>query len=533
MPSPSSRGGRLAARAAAVLAVADGRRPLTLLTAALVAAAAASTPASATMLVYRDGNDVWAASPDGAIKQRVTTDGSASAYYAFPSVDDAGTITAIKGSSTSRMIWTLPRGAAQPTSNVMPWRSGGWPNIGPTWARVNASGGSLAYTYKLNYGPYSGYPNGGFDDRYAIVNPAAPGSPTAPAIDQPGQYNPSWFGNRLVTSKNGEIWFETQPLQFTSWLSDPAHAPLLAAEVNRAGTRVLVRRGDGRVVIAGWQGTVGSTSGAVTSQCLLPATGVEWAALSPDGTQVAWSDAAGLRVATVTASNATTCPTSAVVTLSASGITPAFSTATLTPPVDPGRRDPTDPGERDPTDPVRRDPTDPGERDPTDPGRDPTDPGRDPTDPGTDPADPGRDGTDPGRDATPDPPLPSPPAPGPVDPGRPTITTAITLAVAVAPNGRATALRKALRATVNASGAGTVRATLTLRTAAAAGRRARTLALGATSATLTGAGRRTLVLRPTRAGARQITRGARLTLRVTFTPKSGAAAVRIATIAVR
>ncbi|MDW5597141.1 hypothetical protein VSS74_22535 [Conexibacter stalactiti] len=530
MPSPSSRGGRLAACAAAVAAAAHGR-PLTLLATALAAAAAAATPASATMLVYRDGDDVWAASPDGAIKQRVTTDGSASAYYSFPSVDDAGTITAIKGSSTNRMIWTLPRGAAQPTLNVMPWRGAGWPNIGPTWARVNASGSSLAYTYRLNYGPYSGYPNGGFDDRYAIVNPAAPGSPTAPAIDQPGQYNPTWFGSRLVTSKNGEIWFETQPLQFRSWLSDPAHAPLLAAEVNRAGTRVLVLRGDGRVVIAGWQGTVGSTAGAVTSQCLLPASGIGWAALSPDGTQVAWSDAGGLRVATVTASNATTCPTGGLVTLSASGVTPAFSTATLTPPVDPGRRDPTDPGRRDPTDPGRRDPADPGERDPADPGRDPTDPGRDPTDPGTDPADPGRDGTNPGRDPTPDPPQPTPP--GPLDPGRPTITTATTLAVAVAPNGRANALRKALRATVSASGAGTLRATLTLRTAAAAGRRPRTLALGAARTTLTGAGRRTLVLRPAGAGARQITRGARLTLRVTFTPKSGAAAVRTATIAVR
>ncbi|HST42281.1 MAG TPA: hypothetical protein VLK58_22370 [Conexibacter sp.] len=531
MPSPSSRGGRLAARAAAVLAVAHGR-PLTLLAAALAAAAVAAAPASATMLVYRDGDDVWAASPDGAIKQRVTTDGSASAYYAFPSVDDAGTITAVKGSSTNRMIWTLPRGAAQPTLNVLPWRGAGWPNIGPTWARVNASGGSLAYNYKLNYGPWSGYPNGGFDDRYAIVNPAAPGSPTAPAIDQPAQYNPTWFGSRLVTSKNGEIWFETQPLQFRSWLSDPAHAPLLAAEVNRAGSRVLVLRGDGRVVIAGWQGTVGSTSGSVTSQCLLPATGIEWAALSPDGTQAAWRDAGGLRVATVTASNATTCPTSGLVTLSASGTTPAFSSATLTPPVDPGRRDPTDPGRRDPTDPGRRDPTDPG-RDPTDPGRDPTDPGRDPTDPGTDPADPGRDGADPGRDPTPDPPPPPGPVPpGPVDPGRSTITTT-TVSVTVARTGRAGALRKALRATVNASGAGTLRATLTLRTAAAAGRRSRAVALGSARATIAGPGRRTLVLRPARAGAQQITRGAQLTLRVTFTPKSGAAAVRTATIAVR
>jgi hypothetical protein len=493
------------------------------------------------MVVYRDGDDVWAASPDGAIKQRVTTDGSANAYYSFPSADDAGTITAIKGSSTNRMIWTLARGAAQPTVNVMPWKGAGWPNIGPTWARANASGGSLAYNYKLNHGPYSGYPNGGFDDRLAIVSPAMPGSPTSPAIDQPAQYNPTWFGSRLVTSKNGEIWFETQPLQFTSWLSDPAHAPLLAAEVNRAGSRVLVLRGDGRVVIAGWQGTVGSTSGSVTSQCLLPASGIEWAALSPDGTQVSWKDAGGLRVATVTASNATTCPISGQVTLSASGTTPSFSAATLTAPQEPGRRDPTDPVRRDPTDPtdpvrrdptdptdpVRRDPTDPGDpgRDPTDPGRDPTDPGRDPTDPGADSGNAGRDGADQGRGGTVVPPPPD--TRGPL-----TITTS-KLTLSLPPSGRASALRRALRATVVTPGAGLLRATATLRPAAASRRRARAVTFASTRVTVNAAGRRTLVLRPARGRAAQLERGARLTVTVTFTPAGGAAVTRSASMAVR
>lgn len=506
-----------------------GGRVAALAAVGLTTAAAAAAPASATMLVYRDSNDVWAASPDGALTQRVTADGTDAAYYAFPSADDAGTITAIKGSSTTRVIWVLARGAAQPIVNAMPWKAGGWPNVGPLSARVNASGGSLAYTYHLNHGPFSGYPNGGLETRYAIVTPTAPGSPTQPAIDQPSQTNPTWFGNRLVSARGGSIYFETQPLQHTSWLSDPNNPNLLAAEVDRAGRRVMVLRGDGRVVIAGWQGTVGSTAGTVTSQCLLPGTGIESAALSPDGTQVAWSGPSGLYVASVGAVTATSCPLSGTVRLSATGKTPSFSAATLPPPPDPGRRDPTDPGRRDPTDPGRRDPTDPGDpRDPTDPG-DPLDPG-DPADPG----DPGRGGDlgggqrDQGGGGT----------VGPGDRGqdgprpRTTIEPGGQLRL-TAPGGRAAgagALRRGVRVVVSAPAAGTVRLAVALRTA---GARPRTIALGGARAAVAGAGRRVLVVRPSLAARGQLRRGARLTLTVTFTPAAGRAVVRRATVAVR
>lgn len=501
--------------------------------AAVTAAAAAAAPASATMLVYRDGNDVWAASPDGALKQRVTSDGSDSAYYAFPSADDAGTITAIKGSSTTRVIWVLARGAAQPTVNAMPWKSGGWPNIGPLSARVNASGGSLAYTYYLNHGPFSGYPNGGLETRYAIVPPASPGSPTQPAIDQPAQTNPTWFGNRLVTARGGSIWFETQPLQHTSWLSDANNPNLIAAEVDRAGRRVLVLRSDGRVVFAGWQGTVGSTAGTVTSQCLLSATGIDAAALSPDGTQVAWSDPSGLYVASVSAVTATSCPLSGTVRLSATGKTPSFSAATLPAPQEPGRRDPQDP--RDPTDP--RDPGDPREPgDPQDP-RDPTDP-VDPGDPGNpgDPGDPGRgggQGGDPGDEPRDQGGTVGPGDRGPDGPRpRTTIEPAGPLRL-TAPTGRAAnaaALRRAIRVVIGAPVAGAVRVAVTLRTA---GARPRTVALGGARATVAGAGRRALVVKPSPAARGQLRRGARLTVAVTFTPTGGRAVVRRTTVAVR
>lgn len=498
---------------------------------ALAASALPATPAAATMLVYRDGDDVWAASPDGAIKQRVTSDGRSDLYYAFPSVDDAGTITAIRGYSTNRVIWVLPRGATQPTINVMPWRISGGVNAGPLWARVKPTTGSLlAYTYFLNHGICSGC---GLEERLAIVTPTAPGNPTSPAVDQPANSRPTWFGDRLVTARNGSIYFETQPLQFTNWLSDPNNAPLTGAEVNRAGTRLLVTRSDGRAVYAHWQGPVGSLSGAVTAQCLLPSSSVEWAALSPDGSQVAWRDAAGLRVATVSATGATSCVTSGVTLLSATGTTPAFSTATLTLPrdPDPGRRDPTDPtdpGRRDPTDPTDpgrdpTDPTDPGRdpTDPTDPGRDPTDPGAGPTDPGQQPGDPGRTPTDTGRVPT---------GPGDVPGRRPGLEPTGSVGLTVARAARASALRRGLRVTVSAPAGGRVTATLTLRPP---GRGARAVRAGSATATLAAAGRRTFVLRPSRPAARQLRRGARLTLRVAFTPAGGRATTRTATVTVR
>ena len=487
---------------------------------ALAAAVLPAAPAAATMLVYRDGDDVWAASPDGAIKQRVTSDGRADLYYSFPSVDDAGTITAIKGYSTNRVIWVLPRGAAQPTVNVMPWRISGGVNAGPLWARVKPTTGSLlAYTYFLNHGTCSGC---GLEERLAVVTPTAPGSPTMPAVDQPANSRPTWFGDRLVTARGGAIWFETQPLQFTSWLSDQTNPILTGAEVSRAGTRLIVTRADGRVVYAHWSGTVGSTSGSVTAQCLLPSSTVEWAALSPDGTQVAWNDASGLRVATVTATGGTTCAINGTVLLSATGETPAFSNATLTlprDPTDPGRRDPTDPGGRDPTDPGGRDPADPGGRDPTDPGGG----GGDPADPGQQPGDPGRPPADAGG------PVPGP-GPGDVPGRRPTLEPAGGVAVTVARAARASALRRGLRVTVSAPAAGRIAATLTLRPP---GRRARALRAATAAATIAAPGRRAFTLRPSRAAARQLRRGARLTVRVVFTPTGGRAVVRSATVAVR
>ncbi len=491
--------------------------------AALAASALPATPAAATMLVYRDGDDVWAASPDGAIKQRVTADGRSDLYYAFPSVDDAGTITAIRGYSTNRVIWVLPRGATQPTINVMPWRISGGVNAGPLWARVKPTTGSLlAYTYFLNHGICSGC---GLEERLAIVTPTMPGSPTSPAVDQPANSRPTWFGDRLVTARGGSIYFETQPLQFTNWLSDPNNAPLTGAEVNRAGTRLLVTRSDGRAVYAHWQGPVGLAlrrrHGAVPAAVVVGRVGGAVARRDAGGVERRGRPARRDRqrqrrdelrhqrrhAAVGDRHDAGLLGRDADAAERARGPGQKRSDR----PDRSRQKRPDRPGQRSDRSRQRSDRS----------GRDPTDPGRDPTDPGEQPVDTGRTPTDTGRVPT---------GPGDVPGRRPTLEPAGSVGLAVARAARASALRRGLRMTVSAPSAGRVAATLTLRPP---GRRARAVRAGGTTATLAAAGRRTLVVRPSRTAARQLRRGARLTLRLTFTPASGRATTRTATVTVR
>ena len=315
------------------------RRPVSKLAgvAVMAAALAATLPdaASADALTYADGDNVWVASPDGAVKRAVTTDGQANDYYAFPSLDDAGNVVAIKGySATKAIVVVHPNGTR--TVNVMPWKTSTVANIGPTAARVKPTTGTqLAYTYLWNHGPYSGYPNGGLESRFALVNPEVPGNPTNPVIDQPGKDALTWHGDRLVGSDGSQIVYEYEPLKFRSWLSDNTGASLVGAEVSRDGKRVLVAYGDNRLALLAYQGVVGDpTAGSVTDGCYVPVQApaqgrISWA-LSPDGHRVAWGDVAGLHVASIEAHPGPgngPCELVGHELLSATGKQPAFSAA--------------------------------------------------------------------------------------------------------------------------------------------------------------------------------------------------------------
>src|SRR5215213_1335035 len=68
-----------------------------------LALALAPSHALASSIAFIKGDDVWLISPDGSRQQRVTTDGTASKGYAFPSQPDNGTILAKFGEHFVRL----------------------------------------------------------------------------------------------------------------------------------------------------------------------------------------------------------------------------------------------------------------------------------------------------------------------------------------------------------------------------------------------------------------------------------------------
>jgi hypothetical protein len=124
----------------------------------------------------------------------------------------------------------------------------------------------------------------------------------------------------------------------------------------------------------------------------------------------------------------------------------------------------------------------------------------------------------------------TPTGPGDLPGRRPELTPTGAVTLTVARSARASALRSGLRVTVGAPGAGRIAATLTLKPA---GRGARSVRVAAAAATVAAPGRRRFTLKPSRVAARQLRRGARLTLRIAFTPSGGRAVVRTATVTVR
>ncbi|MGE4425710.1 MAG: hypothetical protein AB7G37_04560 [Solirubrobacteraceae bacterium] len=470
-PSHDSAAPHRAARPIAV--------PALVCAAAIAGALTSGVPtANATAVVYRDGHDVHLATPDGTRRRQVTTDGTATAAHTLPSADDAGNVVSfqrVPGSSSSLIVWS-PIGGGAATKNVMPWRISSGINAGPTWARVRARGGLVAYGYLLNTGIG---PGGSITPRLAIVDPRAPGSPTSPAIDQPNVLNGSWRQDQLIVSDGAIIRAEQQPLDFGPWLQ--ASEALTAAEVARDGSRALVHASSGGLELVTLTGGAPPLSTPTAGCTIAPAgddrySGTSRAALSADGRRVAWSDSTGVHVATVaTVPDGVPCPLSERVRLSPTGGMPSFTEYTL----------PTDPG--------------PGPGPGGDPGPDGDPPPGDPV-----------PGGDPGPGGGP------PPGGGPGPTGKPTGGgapggKALTIAT---PKLRLGKLRRGQVVTVRAGRAGRVRLHL-LR-----GKRR----IATATATARRAGRVRLTLRLNRAGRRaRGLAGRTVTLRATLTSSTGRA----------
>lgn len=309
--------------------------PLLPLAAALAALAALAVPASAdaTALTYTAAGNVHVASPDGAQRRQLTSDGTTQAPYRFPSASDAGDLVAIRriGESSSQAMYVFRGLGGQPTINTLPWKTSmGGGNYGPTGGRVKPSNAQIAaYSYIWNKGLYEPLVS-----RIAVSTTDGSTSPTQPLVELPNFLAPSWHGERLVGSNGSAIVYETEPAKMTTWLSSSDGWSLQFADVSRAGDRVLVemtKNGTDAVAVYAYAGTI--PNGNVTGGCVLPVQGAsEGAALSADGTRVAWADAAGVRVARLAGTAPQPggeCTLKDVVTLAPQGAQPAFTETTL------------------------------------------------------------------------------------------------------------------------------------------------------------------------------------------------------------
>ncbi len=291
-------------------------------------ALAVPAAAQAATVTYRDGNDVWRASVDGAVKQQITNDGTDSSYYTLPSSDDAGDVATIQGSGTSRMIvWIKANG--ERVQNVMPWKIGGGINAGPTNARVNPEGTQLVYGYLYNSGipPY-----GTITPHMAVVPPAAPGSPTSPMVDQPYIGDATWLNGRIVASDYQDIWAEQGPLDFKRWLStNDSNDALTGAEVARDNSRVLVLHSSGQLELVQLSGGAPPNDSNPTASCTIQPQGSDKnsgkprISLSADGKLVSWSDDNGVHVARVDTITDGACQIVSDTIISPTGSMPAFS----------------------------------------------------------------------------------------------------------------------------------------------------------------------------------------------------------------
>lgn len=334
--------------------------PLRALPAALASitvAAALAPVAHADSFAFRDGDDAKIVNADGSLTELVI-DGTADEAASAPVVDAAGNLTAIMtmGKFSTPLIRWVSADGATVKENVLPEFGPHGLNAGPLSTAIDPSGKLFAYTYLEYTGTSSSY-----RPHLSIVDPTAPGSPTSPAIDRVGYSSVTWFGDRLVTSDATSLYAERpggQRLVFDAW---PLADGLTTADLSADGSRAVVGNGDVMFVVALSAG--GPPAAEVTAFCALPSDGSDLyrggtssAAISDDGTRVAYAGRSGLRIARLAgvSGEGDACALEDVTLVSAKGGLPTSSPYTVKVPSAPG-------GPSAPGSPVPGQPSQPGQ----------------------------------------------------------------------------------------------------------------------------------------------------------------------------
>jgi hypothetical protein len=296
----------------------------------------AAAPAAADTVAYVDGHNLWLASPDGAHKLQVTTDGTETNGYTFPSQGhDGQTVVAHYtqfDESRRPTLHLFGPDAKHRTANVMPVYSGAMIPVYPIGLDMDWNSQAVAYGYSYCTFACQSLERGywlTFSDNQGLY-------PTNPQ-GQSDAFFPTFYGKRIVSSDSGGSIFvqpDVAEAPFThayqGWISSQ-ELFLSRAEVSKAGDMFAVEwseRGSGTaegIVVGRHAGTVPSD---IRDLCDLPvAGGSANVTFSPDGRHVAWNDDEGVKVAGVPnlAAGTETCTLSSPpVVISPTGKSPSF-----------------------------------------------------------------------------------------------------------------------------------------------------------------------------------------------------------------
>jgi hypothetical protein len=300
----------------------------------------AAVPAGAASVAYIDDHNLWLSSPDGSQKFQMTQGGTEDASWNFPSQGPDGTTVVshrdtFEGGSKRPVLYRYGADGTLDAANVMPVYSGATAPVYPITLDMDWQSNAVAYGYS-----YCGFACQSVYRGYWLTFSDQQGAhPTNPQ-GQSDAYNPTFYGTRVVSSDSGGNIFvqpDVAEAPFTNsyqgWIGHADGYYLSRAEVSPAQNMVAVewsRSADGAegIVIARHQGTVPSD---IADACDVPTAGASGnLTFSPDGTQMAWQDAQGVKVAGVPnlAAGTETCTLTAPPhVISASGRTPHFGGA--------------------------------------------------------------------------------------------------------------------------------------------------------------------------------------------------------------